>query len=470
MKKSRFITLILTSAILLSFFAANIKPVTYVSASSDVVLADASDFNYRPVPASNPTSVALTKYNGSDTKIRIPDEIDGLPVDRIIGATFSDNENIEYIEIPATVSEISAQAFSKCSSLTDIVVDNANTYYSSKNGVVYNDDYTTLVAFPAGQSGSFTIPESVVSIAPYSFQYCYNLTEIKMYNNVLTIGASAFAYCWNLSSIKLSDSLKTLSVKALAYCDNLTEIHLPGSLKTIVSNALLGGIDSNGNTYYNFIDGLYYVPDTPSETFAKKLHVPTQYIIAENRSITDIDTNIKIIDPNQAIPTDCTIEFKATPLKKSDYESLIPIRFADAAGYNLTLKADGKVVSLKKDVVINFEGWRSSVNPLATKVYKVSNGACENVFRQPHSPFIGTQTKVLGKYIIAENNDFSLKGDIDGDGKRTSYDVQIALCLTADLIKDISQAQLNVADIDGKTGVTTNDATVILKYAAGVKK
>ena len=76
--------------------------------------------------------------------------------------------------IPDTVTSIGDDAFSGCTSLTAIDVDPVNPSYSSLDGVLFNKAHTTLVAFPGGRAGSYTIPDSVTSIGRItSYNVCY---------------------------------------------------------------------------------------------------------------------------------------------------------------------------------------------------------------------------------------------------------------------------------------------------------
>ena len=77
-------------------------------------------------------------------------------------------------------------------------------------------------------------------------------------------------------------------------------------------------------------------------------------------------------------------------------------------------------------------------------------------------------SKNIGRFAVITNNDFSKKGDVDGDGIITSYDARFALCLAANLVPEVSDAQVKTADVDGKNGVSTEDARNILRYAAGI--
>jgi hypothetical protein len=82
--------------------------------------------------------------------------------------------------------------------LTSIHVDFANTHYSSENGVLFNKDKTTLVAYPGGKTGSYVIPNSITTIDNYAFYSCRNLTSVTIPNSVITIGDRAFASCIGL--------------------------------------------------------------------------------------------------------------------------------------------------------------------------------------------------------------------------------------------------------------------------------
>ena len=74
----------------------------------------------------------------------------------------------------------------------------------------------------------------------------------------------------------------------------------------------------------------------------------------------------------------------------------------------------------------------------------------------------------MGTFIVATNSDFSLKGDIDGDGAVSTYDARFALCIAADLVKAITPEQMSTANLDGKGDVDTTDALNILRKAAGI--
>ena len=69
-------------------------------------------------------------------------------------------------------------------------------FYSSVNGVLFDKSQTTLIQFPGGIGGSYTIPASVTSIGDYAFDDCTGLTSVTIPSSVTSIGELAFSCCY----------------------------------------------------------------------------------------------------------------------------------------------------------------------------------------------------------------------------------------------------------------------------------
>ena len=119
-------------------------------------------------------------------------------IKQIAGGAFSGCSSLTSVTIGNSVTSIGMYAFSGCSSLTSINVDANNSNYSSTDGVLFNKDKTTLIAYPRGEQGAYTIPNSVTSIGEYAFYECSSLTFITIPNSVTSIGGSAFYGCTGL--------------------------------------------------------------------------------------------------------------------------------------------------------------------------------------------------------------------------------------------------------------------------------
>ena len=152
----------------------------------------------------------------------------------IIGASaFADCSSLTSITIPNSVKSIGWYAFAGCSSLTSINVDAYNSEYSSADGVLFSKDKTTLVAYPGGKQGAYTIPNSVTSIGLYAFYKCSSLTSVTIPNSVTSIIDETFQECSSLTSINIPNSVTWIGDEAFRYCSSLTSVTIPNSVTSI---------------------------------------------------------------------------------------------------------------------------------------------------------------------------------------------------------------------------------------------
>lgn len=470
MNKKQLICFLLAFALTLGvFLCPNNSKSAVVSAADDIVDLKASDLIYDVYSDNGISTVTITGYTGSHKKIRVPEAINGAAVTYIEHSAFGDNSTIEYIELPASVEYISEGAFDSATAITEYAISPNNKYYTTENGVLYSKDKTFLLAYPAARGGTFTVPKSVEIIGSLAFYKAYKLTSVKMYNNVKSIDAFAFALCWNLTSVKLSDNLQTLGYRAFYGCQSLAEIHLPYSLQSISEQALLGGIDSKDNMYYHTTKGIYFVKGSYAEGYVKKLHLPSQYLKTETRTVTDVASNITLYDSANVFPKTGTVDIKVTIQPNTSYTALLPVRYSKMFAYTISFVHNGKEVSLSSPCVVRFNGFPAGTIATATKVYTLRSGSLIEKTRDPKAAFIGTSFSAKETLVVITNNNFSLKGDIDGDGTRSVYDVRIALSAASKLVS-LTSAQATTANIDGKGEITSADALEILRYAAGIKK
>jgi uncharacterized repeat protein (TIGR02543 family) len=108
--------------------------------------------------------------------------------------------------------------------LTTIEVDDANPVYSSVDGVLFTKYKNTLVRYPAGKQGAYTVPSSVTTIGERAFYNSKGLTSITIGNNVDSIQYGAFYACSSLTSISIGNSVASLSSFDFPSYTALTEI------------------------------------------------------------------------------------------------------------------------------------------------------------------------------------------------------------------------------------------------------
>ena len=209
-------------------------------------------------------TVTIAKYNGKETVVDIPSEIDGKVVSEIgknafvnksltsvtipysvkkigvgafsynkltsvtipkgvenIGSSAFDNNSLETIIIPGSVKRIENKAFSNNADLMSVTIE---------DGVTEIGDY----AFNFTSLTSVTIPGSVKSIGNNAFDIKLNkLTSVTINEGVTTIGAYAF-FDNSLSSVTIPNSVTTLGEYAFSK-NKLTSVTIPQNVESVGS-------------------------------------------------------------------------------------------------------------------------------------------------------------------------------------------------------------------------------------------
>jgi hypothetical protein len=199
------------------------------------------------------TRIGDDAFNGcsSLTSLSIPDGVTSIGNEEFSGCTslgsvtignsvtnignyaFSSCTSLTSITIPNSVICIGDSAFGACIGLMAITVDALNPAYNSVDGVLFNNSRSTLVQYPAGKTGSYTVPISVASIGNGAFYRCASLTNITIPNGVINIGKNAFEGCRNLASITIPNSVTNIGYAAFYECASLTSVTIGNKVTSI---------------------------------------------------------------------------------------------------------------------------------------------------------------------------------------------------------------------------------------------
>ena len=182
----------------------------------------ATDTNPFIVVNTSQDTVKITGYNGTDTVVDIPSEINSKKVTRIDNNAFFSCQTIVTLTIPETVTSIGNSAFFRCLKLTEInlpsgimqIEPNAfsqTAYYNNienwENNVLYIDKY--LISgdgLSAKVSGDYTVKDNTVLVADSAFNGCNNLKSISIPATVNYIGTSVFSSCTSLENISIDEN------------------------------------------------------------------------------------------------------------------------------------------------------------------------------------------------------------------------------------------------------------------------
>ena len=138
-------------------------------------------------------------------------------------------------------------------------VDLQNTKYTSRNGVLFTNDLSTLIAYPALKEDiSFTCPNQTSKINAYAFADAIYLQVVDLENasnDLSEIGAYTFANCTSLKRIIFADSsdysIKKIGFKAFKDCTSLEEFNGYHSVTEIGESAFYGCTKLTTITLYN---------------------------------------------------------------------------------------------------------------------------------------------------------------------------------------------------------------------------
>ena len=148
------------------------------------------------------------------------------------------------ITIPASVTNIGLAALADCTNLASISVNAGSTSYSTVSGVLFNYNKSTLVQYPAKLSGSsYTVPATVTNIAADAFMGCSNLRGLTLPSSLINIGDNAFYGCTSLTTLTLPVGVTNIGTNVFYGCTSLESITVnsPNPAFASVSGVLYNG-------------------------------------------------------------------------------------------------------------------------------------------------------------------------------------------------------------------------------------
>ena len=202
------------------------------------------------------------------TSITIPDSVTSIGI-----FTFTDCTGLTSVTIPNSVTSIGDFVFGGCTGLTSIIVEGDNPNYSSDvSGVLFNKEKTELICCPGGMVGSYTVSNSVTSIAEFAFSGCAGLTSIIVEGDNPNYSSDVSGVLFNkekteliccpggkTGSYTIPDSVTSIGNCAFEGCTGLTSVCFLGDAPEI-GYSVFQILDDESDAYIN-IPGLtlYYI-------------------------------------------------------------------------------------------------------------------------------------------------------------------------------------------------------------------
>ena len=206
------------------------------------------------------TNCEIQGYDGAETSIVIPQDLDGYTVTKIDIQAFYGCPELKEIVIPDSVTEIDYEAFRGCRSLRVqigsgvkeiksgalvgvgyIEVSEENPHFLAVDGNLYTKDKTVLLQYTEKEAESvFTVPDGITTIGVAAFADCAGLSEIRFPETLQAVRWSAFEGCTGLKNLSFPESTEYLDGGAFTDCSSLSEVSVGVGLKAIGAMAFDG--------------------------------------------------------------------------------------------------------------------------------------------------------------------------------------------------------------------------------------
>ena len=196
-----------------------------------------------------------------------------LQTTKIEADAFRNCSSLHTIEVPTLVESIETSA--GCTALAEINVQAGNSHYSSKDGVLLTGDGKSILWFPMGKEGEYTLPSTVTTVGDYAFRNC-RIETFHFADGLTSIGKYAF-YNSSVKEVSLPSTVKQIPTGLFQKCADLTTVHLGKNTE------LLGDYVFDGCPITNLYISAPTPPYCSNSTFASsgknifstcRVHVP----------------------------------------------------------------------------------------------------------------------------------------------------------------------------------------------------
>jgi hypothetical protein len=222
----------------------------------------------------------------------------------IIGAGAFKSCDFKSLTLPARMGAFDdslglGNVFQFCSYLEEIIVEDGNETYASKEGFLYNKAGDTLLYAPRGMRGEITIPTGTLTIGAESFSAylnsstdaCLMITKVIIPVGVEEIGAGAFKGCSSLASVEFlggeNDAKINIGEEAF-YSTILSSLTIPANMGKIAAHAF-GNIKTLGSVRIEAGEGFEVETGAFGDTAKQTTYYVTHVYLGKNVRVFDVN-------------------------------------------------------------------------------------------------------------------------------------------------------------------------------------
>ena len=170
----------------------------------------------------------LKKYTGTETSIRIPDD-----VHTINASAFKKDCPVTHMLLGKAVKKAAGIP----PKIMSYDVDSENPYYSVIDGVLCDKKKEKLICYPiANTNPTYKVPEGIKKIAKQAFSGALYIEHVDLPNSLSSTEEHAFSSCAKLSSVSFPSEYKAIA-NGMFWQSGLKKIQLPKGLVSIGGSA-----------------------------------------------------------------------------------------------------------------------------------------------------------------------------------------------------------------------------------------
>lgn len=147
-----------------------------------------------------------------------------------IGKHAFDGMKVSSISLPYTITALSGNPAAGCRFVNELSINPTCPRYCSDGNMIFNKQKTALVAIPANyDNSSASLPATVTEIGAEACSGCENIRAISLPDALKTIAEQAFDGCSGISRLNIPAGVTTIGSRAFMNCVNLAVVSYAGN-------------------------------------------------------------------------------------------------------------------------------------------------------------------------------------------------------------------------------------------------
>ena len=217
----------------------------------------------------------------------------------LIANCFKGCTSLTEVTLPVRLSSFDILAFSGCTSLEAINVEEGCAAYASVDGMLTDANKSKIIKAPEGMTVALKIPTGILTVGESAFENCKKITSITIPGWVTLIEKNAFKSCTGVTAIvfegEANDLALTIGEGAFYGCkasttEAISEITLPANLKSLGKNAF-GNISTLTKVVVNSIGEVDFVSGAFATITSSATSVGTTYV-----TVVELSKDVYIAD------------------------------------------------------------------------------------------------------------------------------------------------------------------------------